>query len=74
MGDSEPPFLAYGPFQETLREAESYQYCADTDNSYGEDPSCIDYDLSSDPIGYWEGQISLFAQVQKLLACDDFRP
>ncbi|CAJ1347895.1 unnamed protein product, partial [Effrenium voratum] len=62
-----PPEEAAPILQETLREAESYQYCADTDNSYGEDPSCIDYDLSSDPIGYWEGQISLFAQVQKNL-------
>ena len=43
------------------------QSCYDEENSYGEDPSCIDYDLSSDPVAYFDGQVSLFAEVQKNL-------
>lgn len=53
--------------KEILREAESLQSCYDEENSYGEDPSCIDYDLSSDPVAYFDGQVSLFAEVQKNL-------
>lgn len=53
--------------KEILREAESLQSCYDEENNYGEDPSCIDYDLSSDPVAYFDGQVSLFAEVQKNL-------
>ena len=53
--------------EDILRKAESFQACYDDDNYYGEDPSCIDYDLSSDPVGYFDGQLSLFAEVQRNL-------
>lgn len=53
--------------KDILREAESLQSCYDEENNYGEDPSCIDYDLSSDPVAYFDGQVSLFAEVQKNL-------
>lgn len=43
------------------------QSCYDEENSFGEDPSCVDYDLSSDPVAYFANQVSLFAEVQKNL-------
>mmetsp|Transcript_58041 Transcript_58041/g.136019 ORF Transcript_58041/g.136019 Transcript_58041/m.136019 type:complete len:974 (-) Transcript_58041:104-3025(-) len=52
--------------EDVLKEAENFQTCYDDDNR-GEDPSCLDYDLSSDPVGYWEQQLSLYADVQRHL-------
>jgi len=53
--------------EEVRRRAESIQTCYDDDLYLGEDPSCLDYDLSSDPVHYWDQQLDLYADIQNHL-------
>lgn len=50
--------------QAIRQEGNSVQSCYDDDNYY-EDPTCKTYDLSSDPIGFAEDEISRYAEAQK---------
>eukprot|EP00931_Biecheleriopsis_adriatica_P113416 TRINITY_DN8843_c0_g1_i3.p1 TRINITY_DN8843_c0_g1~~TRINITY_DN8843_c0_g1_i3.p1 ORF type:complete len:1094 (-),score=229.38 TRINITY_DN8843_c0_g1_i3:10-3291(-) len=50
-----------------LAEAEAYQVCYDEDES-GEDPTCMAYDMSQDPVAYFEMELERYIKVhQKLL-------
>mmetsp|Transcript_4457 Transcript_4457/g.16895 ORF Transcript_4457/g.16895 Transcript_4457/m.16895 type:complete len:946 (-) Transcript_4457:27-2864(-) len=49
-----------------LEEAEAYPTCYD-EGEYDEDPACMPYDMTADPIRYGEEQLKLFAEAQQRL-------
>lgn len=53
--------------EDVRRRAEGIQTCYDDDLYLGEDPSCLDYDLSADPVHYWDQQLDLYADIQNHL-------
>eukprot|EP00933_Yihiella_yeosuensis_P022281 TRINITY_DN17522_c0_g1_i1.p1 TRINITY_DN17522_c0_g1~~TRINITY_DN17522_c0_g1_i1.p1 ORF type:complete len:1042 (-),score=168.79 TRINITY_DN17522_c0_g1_i1:75-3200(-) len=53
--------------QGVLTKAEAIQVCYDGDSMELEDPYCRPYDMSSDPVRYWEEQFSRFVKVQQHL-------
>jgi len=49
-----------------LEKAESsFQTCYDDDQSASDDPTCLAYDISSDPVQYFEDQVYWYASLQK---------
>jgi len=59
--------------QYVLVEAEAYPPCYDTDSS-GEDPSCVAYDFTSDPLRYNREKLRRIADVQSNLLDTVMRP
>jgi len=52
--------------QEILEAAEAYETCYDDDEMM-EDPTCVPYDLSADPLEYYEGQLARIAEAHRHL-------
>lgn len=50
--------------QAVLREAEQFETCYDADRIAQQDPSCVAYDISSDPLEAYEDEIRRLADVQ----------
>lgn len=47
-----------------LDEANSYLNCLDEDVQLGQDPTCVSYDFTGDPLRYYEDQIQLVRKMQ----------
>jgi len=60
-----PPRIA-PELQMILKKAEAFEVCYD-DGESGEDPKCIAYDMSKDPISYFEREVERHVQAHKRL-------
>jgi len=47
-----------------LTAAEGIGFCKDGDDSYAEDPTCMDYDFSGDPVLAWRENLNSIARAQ----------
>jgi len=57
-----------------LEAANNLQLCIDGDYSQGRDPLCQAYDLTSEPLRYYEDQVLLLQKLQKTLLEDAVAP
>lgn len=61
------PATLEAELKSVLLEAENYATCYDADRIMGQDPACAAYDMSADPLQYFEDELRRLAEVQRNL-------
>jgi len=69
-----PPQHTASELLKVLSDAEAYEVCYDDDANTGQDPTCVPYDISADPLRYSEALLARYAKVQQHLLSSSVAP